>query len=93
MMLCLFYTQPLNVVQSTAFTSIHFKSDLTIVCRIDLNDSSISNDGRKGGNGHIPMWLYVKTVGRTGAASMSAMRKELVKERVRQSKKHGKSQK
>ena len=45
-------------------------TDLTIVCRIDLNDSS--------GGGWIPMWLYVKTIGYTGAESVLRMRNALV---------------
>ena len=50
-------------------------SDLTIVCRIDLNDSG---DGGEGG--FIPMWLYVKTIGYTAAESVYKMRRALIKE-------------
>ena len=50
------------------------RSLLTIVCRIDLNDSA---EGGKGGG--IPMWFYVKTIGSSGALSMNNMRSELRK--------------
>ena len=46
---------------------------LTIVFRIDLNDSS---DG--GNGGFIPMFMYVKTVGSTGMLSVQNMKKELL---------------
>lgn len=49
--------------------------DLTIVCRIDLNDS-----GDGGVGGFIPMWLYVKTIGYTAAESVYKMRRALIKE-------------
>ena len=49
---------------------------LTIVCRIDLNDSSEDGEG-----GAIPMWLYVKTIGSTGVRSIHTMRYHLEKER------------
>lgn len=52
------------------------RTKLTIVCRIDLNDSSEDGEG-----GAIPMWLYVKTIGATGARSVSNMRSHLEKER------------
>lgn len=58
---------------------------LTIVCRIDLNDSSENG----GTGGWIPMWLFVKTIGATGARSVLNMRKALLeekKERQRQQK-------
>jgi len=48
-------------------------TDLTIMCRIDLNDS-----GEDGQGGFIPMWLYVKTIGRTGVQSVGRMRKALL---------------
>ncbi len=48
------------------------RTRLTIVCRIDLNDSSGSSGGC------IPMWLYVKTIGITGAKSVMSMRKCLL---------------
>lgn len=51
------------------------KTALTIVCRIDLNDS-----GHDGSGGFIPMWLYVKTVGRTGALSVQNMKNALEEE-------------
>ena len=40
---------------------------LTVVRRIDLNDAS-------GDGGWIPMWLYVKTIGYTGAQSFLRMK-------------------
>lgn len=51
------------------------RTKLTIVCRIDLNDSA--PDGT--GEGNIPMFLYVKTIGSTGVLSINNMRKELRK--------------
>ena len=45
---------------------------LTIVCRIDLNDSGEGGDG-----GAIPMWIYVKTIGTTALHSVLNMRKHL----------------
>ena len=51
------------------------KTALTIVCRIDLNDSSQDGEG-----GFIPMWLYVKTIGVTAAASVIRMRDALVQD-------------
>jgi hypothetical protein len=50
--------------------------DLTILCRIDLNDS-----GENGQGGFMPMWLYVKTIGRTGAQSVIRMRNALIREK------------
>ena len=50
------------------------RTRLTIVCRIDLNDSS----GEDGSGGCIPMWLYVKTIGITGARSVLNMRRCLL---------------
>eukprot|EP00977_Amphora_coffeiformis_P001415 scaffold287_cov173-Amphora_coffeaeformis.AAC.29 len=44
---------------------------LTVVCRIDLNDAG-------GDGGWIPMWLYVKTIGYTGAQSFLKMRNALM---------------
>jgi hypothetical protein len=38
------------------------KSKITIVCRIDLDDSL-----RGGSGGKISMWLYMKTAGASGA--------------------------
>ncbi|VEU34309.1 unnamed protein product [Pseudo-nitzschia multistriata] len=49
------------------------RTGLTIVCRIDLNDSN-------GRGGCIPMWLYVKTIGATGAKSVWNMRRCLLEE-------------
>jgi hypothetical protein len=53
-------------------------TDLTMMCRIDLNDS-----GENGKGGYMPMWLYVKTIGRTGTQSFIRMRKALVEEKAR----------
>ena len=50
------------------------RSLLTIVCRIDLNDSA---DGGVGGA--VPMSFYVNTIGMSGLLSMSSMRSELRK--------------
>ena len=44
---------------------------LTIVFRIDMNDTRDGGDG-----GFVPMWAYVKTVG-TGMASVQNMKREL----------------
>ena len=52
------------------------RTRVTIVCRIDLNDSNSS--GTRGSGGCIPMWLYVKTIGITGAKSVMSMRKCLL---------------
>ena len=49
------------------------ETDLTIVCRIDLNDS-----GEGGAGGCIPMWFYVKTIGITGVQSVMRMREALL---------------
>ena len=57
------------------FLSFRYHRDLTIVCRIDLNDSG---DGGEGG--FIPMWLYVKTIGYTAAESVYKMRRALIRE-------------
>lgn len=46
---------------------------LTIVCRIDMNDSSVEGSG-----GFMPMWLYVKTIGTTGTKSVIRMRDALI---------------
>jgi hypothetical protein len=48
---------------------------LTIVFRIDLNDST-----HGGGGGYVPMFVYVRTVGVTGMASVQNM-KRLIAER------------
>lgn len=49
------------------------RTKLTIVFRIDLNDSS---DG--GNGGFVPMWAYVKTVGTTGMLSVQNMKRQLL---------------
>jgi hypothetical protein len=56
------------------------RTKLTIICRIDLNDSSSSTSDGGGGGGCIPMWLYVKTIGITGARSVLNMRRALLEE-------------
>jgi hypothetical protein len=48
---------------------------LTIMCRIDLNDSS-----EDGAGGFIPMWMYVKTIGRTGVMSVLKMKDAIVQD-------------
>ena len=68
------------VVDSRSYTIQLFVStisfrDLTIVCRIDLNDS-----GDGGAGGFLPMWLYVKTIGYTAAESVYKMRRALIRE-------------
>ena len=50
------------------------RSFLTIVCRIDLNDSA---DGGVGGA--VPMSFYTSTIGMTCLISMNPMRSELRK--------------
>mmetsp|Transcript_31063 Transcript_31063/g.41234 ORF Transcript_31063/g.41234 Transcript_31063/m.41234 type:complete len:512 (-) Transcript_31063:606-2141(-) len=50
------------------------QTSLTIVCRIDLNDSSDDGQG-----GFVPMWIYAKTIGLSGVLSINNMRKELVR--------------
>lgn len=49
------------------------RTKITIMCRIDLNDSSEDGNG-----GSVPMWLYVKTVGSAGLLSIKSMQKELL---------------
>ena len=51
------------------------KTKLTIVCRIDLNDSS-----EDGAGGWIPMWIYVKTVGGAALRSVTSMRDIIAEE-------------
>jgi hypothetical protein len=65
----------LSLAASYCYKLVLVVSDLTIVCRIDLNDS-----GEDGAGGFIPMWLYVKTIGHTAAASVNSMRQALIKE-------------
>jgi hypothetical protein len=52
-------------------------SALTIVCRIDLNDS-----GEDGQGGFIPMWIYVRTIGLTATVSVKNMRRALIDEDI-----------
>jgi hypothetical protein len=60
-------------------------TDLTILVRLDLNDSvpPASAPGTYGNStvsgGHMPMWLYVQTVGTTAAMSMSKLRQALIR--------------
>ena len=54
----------------TEHSEIHTK--VTVIGKMDLNDSSEDGIG-----GNIPMWLYIKTVGRTGVYFCRNMRKEL----------------
>jgi hypothetical protein len=54
----------------------NIQTELTIMCRIDLNDSAEDGTG-----GFIPMWLYVKTIGKTGAQSVIRMRNALLQEK------------
>ncbi|KAL7549468.1 hypothetical protein ACHAWF_012739, partial [Thalassiosira exigua] len=49
---------------------------LTIVFRLDLNDSREGGEG-----GYVPMWIYVKTVGATGMASVQNMKSKLLEMR------------
>ena len=55
---------------------------LTIVCRIDMNDSS-----EEGSGGFMPMWLYVKTIGTTGTKSVIRMRDALIEMKKEREKK------
>ena len=48
------------------------RTSVTIVCRIDLNDS-----GEGGEGGHVPMWLYTHTIGLSGSSSLAKMRKQM----------------
>ena len=48
------------------------RTSVTIVCRIDLNDS-----GEGGEGGHVPMWLYTQTIGLSGSSSLAKMRKQM----------------
>lgn len=54
---------------------------LTIVFRIDLNDSmrgeGVGGVSERGGGtgGYVPMFIYVKTVGTTGMASVQNMKR------------------
>ena len=48
------------------------RTSVTIVCRIDLNDSSPDGVG-----GFVPMWLYTQTIGLSGSSSLAKMRKQM----------------
>uniref|UniRef100_A0A7S0B013 START domain-containing protein n=1 Tax=Minutocellus polymorphus TaxID=265543 RepID=A0A7S0B013_9STRA len=48
------------------------RTSVTIVCRIDLNDS-----GEGGEGGLVPMWLYTQTIGLSGSSSLAKMRKQM----------------
>jgi hypothetical protein len=60
---------------------------VTIICRIDLNDSAADGEG-----GHIPMWLYVKTIGITGAKSIMSMKRALMQEQEQENRNANKKQ-
>ena len=77
------FYKPLPPCASSSSSSLSGeRTKLTIICRIDLNDSSSStSDG--GGGGCIPMWLYVKTIGITGARSVLNMRRALLEEKMK----------
>lgn len=60
------FYEPLDDDESTGLPRMR----LTIVFRIDLNDSSDGGDG-----GYVPMFVYVKTVGATGMASVQNMKR------------------
>ena len=68
-------TTPNEATGSGDDSALLSRTKLTIVCRIDLNDSS-----EEGTGGCIPMWLYVKTIGVTGARSVLNMRRALLEE-------------
>ena len=51
---------------------LEIQTKVTVIGKMDLNDSSEDGIG-----GNIPMWLYIKTVGRTGVFFCRNMRKEL----------------
>ncbi|OEU09862.1 hypothetical protein FRACYDRAFT_220431, partial [Fragilariopsis cylindrus CCMP1102] len=81
------FYKPIPPSESSSSSSTSLSGErtkLTIICRIDLNDSSSSTSdgggGGGGGGGCIPMWLYVKTIGITGARSVLNMRRALLKE-------------
>jgi hypothetical protein len=63
----------LTCAHSNALSFCSEDRDLTIVCRIDLNDSGADGEG-----GLVPMWIYVKTIGHTAAASIHKMRQALL---------------
>jgi len=48
------------------------QTSVTIICRIDLNDS-----GEDGEGGLVPMWLYTQTIGLSGSSSLAKMRKQM----------------
>ena len=52
------------------------RTELTIIFRIDLNDS-----GSGGSGGAIPMWVYVKTIGISALQSMLSMRKHVLSDK------------
>ena len=63
---------PLSSSSNTNSPNTNRNTKVTVIGRVDLNDSSDGGDG-----GNIPMWLYVKTVGRTGVHFCRTLRKEL----------------
>jgi hypothetical protein len=48
---------------------------LTIYCRVDLNDN-----GQGGTGGSIPMWFYVRNIGKIAAMAIDRMRTALIQE-------------
>lgn len=79
-----FYEEmPITPTKTTPSTYSPYNTDqpqtkITIVCRIDLNDSSENGDG-----GNIPMWFYVKTIGSAGVMSIKSMQKELERQLIK----------
>lgn len=66
------FYKPVSSSETETEVDVHCgRTKLTILCRIDLNDSS-------GSGGCIPMWLYVKTIGITGVRSVLNMRQCLL---------------
>ena len=64
------FYKPITSVASDGSSQNH--TQLAMICRIDLNDST----GDTGG--WIPMWLYVKTIGYTGVRAFARMRQALL---------------
>lgn len=48
---------------------------MTILYRLDLNDS-----GKGGSGGAIPMWFYVRNIGRIAAMAVERMRKAMIQD-------------
>jgi len=68
-----FYRHPseeeMNLQNNNNNTKDQKMTHLTIVCRMDLNDSGDDGEG-----GSIPMWLYVRTIGLTAYQSIVNLR-------------------